>query len=104
MLFKLYIGYRPTELIYIYKTRGKYDPLANLDKEGYDKDSDETGDASNGASELRGFEEPQRRYKALCYEDICLWIVQNPKRGQRDLLAMEVTLRHHKGADNKPKP
>ena len=56
------------------------------------------------AAELDEFGEPIRRYKALCYEDICLWIVRNPKRGGRDLLAMEVYLRHHKGADNKPKP
>jgi hypothetical protein len=48
--------------------------------------------------------EAVRKYKALCYEDICLWIVQNPKRGERDLLAMEVHLRHHKGVDRKPKP
>ena len=48
--------------------------------------------------------EPVREFKALCYEDICLWIVKNPKQGGRDLLAMEVSLRHHKGADNKPKP
>lgn len=25
--------------------------------------------------------EAVRKYKALCYEDICLWVVQNPKRG-----------------------
>ncbi|KAH9203768.1 hypothetical protein DL95DRAFT_418785 [Leptodontidium sp. 2 PMI_412] len=50
------------------------------------------------------FEEAKRKYKALCYEDICLWIVQNPKRGERDLLAMEVHLQNHKGVDNKPKP
>jgi hypothetical protein len=50
------------------------------------------------------FREPVREFKALCYEDICLWIVKDPKGGDRDLLAMEVNLRHHKGADNKPKP
>jgi hypothetical protein len=55
-------------------------------------------------AELDEFEEPIRKYKALCYEDICLWVVQDPKQGERDLLAMEVHLRHHKGADNKPKP
>ncbi|KAE8440383.1 hypothetical protein EG329_008182 [Mollisiaceae sp. DMI_Dod_QoI] len=56
------------------------------------------------AAELDEFGEAVRKYKALCYEDIRLWIVQNPKRGERDLLAMEVSLRHHKGMDNKPKP
>lgn len=56
------------------------------------------------ATELDEFGEARRKYKALCYEDIRIWIVQNPKRGERDLLAMEVSLRHHKGVDNKPKP
>ena len=45
-----------------------------------------------------------RKYKALCYEDICLWIVKSLKKRERDLLAMEVHLRHHQGVDNKPKP
>ena len=53
---------------------------------------------------LPEFNEEMRKCKALCYEDVCLFIVQNPKRGERDLLAMEVFLRHHKGADKKPKP
>jgi hypothetical protein len=56
------------------------------------------------ATELDEFGELRRKYKALCYEDIRLWIVRNPKPGERDLLAMEVSLRHHKGVDNKPKP
>ena len=56
------------------------------------------------ANELDEFGDVRRKYKALCYEDICLWIVKNPKKGERDVLAMEVHLRHHKGVDNKPKP
>jgi hypothetical protein len=48
--------------------------------------------------------EPTRACKALCYEDIILWVVRNPQKGGRDILAMEVFLRHHKGVDNKPKP
>ena len=66
-----------------------------------DAKTDDTGNYYT--AELGEFEEPIRRYIALCYEDICLWIVQNPKQGERDLLAMEVHLRHHKGADSKPK-
>ncbi|EDN93943.1 predicted protein [Sclerotinia sclerotiorum 1980 UF-70] len=45
-----------------------------------------------------------REYKALCYEDIRLWTVRNPTPGESDLLGMEITLAHHKGADRKPKP
>jgi hypothetical protein len=48
--------------------------------------------------------EDMQNWKLLCYEDISLWIVQNRKPGERDMLAMEVLLRHHKGADKKPKP
>jgi len=58
----------------------------------------------NCDAELDEFGEAIQKYKALCHEDICLWIVQNPKRGERDLLAIEVHLRHHKGVENKPKP
>lgn len=47
--------------------------------------------------------EPKRVHKALCYEDICLWITKDPNGG-RDVLAMEVFFRFHKGVDNKPKP
>ena len=49
-------------------------------------------------------QDPIRRHKALCYEDLVLWIVKDPRGGQRDVLAMEAFFRHHKGADNKPKP
>ena len=71
----------------------------------YTAEVDELGESEAcDAAELDEFGEEIRKCKALCYEDICLWIVQNPKRGERDLLAMEVSLRHHKGVDNKPKP
>jgi hypothetical protein len=49
-------------------------------------------------------EEAKREYKALCCEDITLWIVRNPQQGKRDVLAMEVRLQHHKGVHNKPRP
>ncbi|KAH7160546.1 FluG domain-containing protein [Dactylonectria estremocensis] len=48
--------------------------------------------------------EPVRLHKALCYEDLTLWIVKDPKNGGRDVLVMEVYLRYHKGANNKAKP
>lgn len=45
-----------------------------------------------------------RKHKALCYEYMVLWLVQDPNGGDRDVLAMEVVFRHHKGAKNKRKP
>ena len=44
-----------------------------------------------------------QEYKALCYKDVHLWIVQNPTPGEHDLLAMEITLLYYKGANRKPK-
>ena len=73
----------------------------------YPMEVDEAGWAVQqdcSVAELDELEEATRKYKALCYEDICIWIVKNPKQGARDVLAMEVHLRHHKGVDNKPKP
>jgi hypothetical protein len=54
--------------------------------------------------EALGRLEEMRKWKALCYEDVRIWIVPNRTRGRRDVLAMEVFLRYHKGVDNKPKP
>ncbi|KAH6704199.1 hypothetical protein BKA61DRAFT_560113 [Leptodontidium sp. MPI-SDFR-AT-0119] len=39
-----------------------------------------------------------------CYEDVRLLVVRNPIAGERDVLAMEVKLAHHKGAKRRPKP
>lgn len=55
------------------------------------------------AAELNEFEKTIWEYKALCYENICFWIVQNSKWEKRDLLAMKVHLQHHKEVNNKPK-
>jgi hypothetical protein len=49
-------------------------------------------------------ESARQRCKALCYEDISLLVVQNPKPSKRDMLVIEVTLLHYKGVDRKPKP
>ena len=45
-----------------------------------------------------------RQFDALCYEDVRLLVVRNPVAGERDVLAMEVKLAHHKGAKRRPKP
>jgi hypothetical protein len=68
------------------------------------EDSDHASGFDQTIFDNIGHTEPPRKHKALCYEDIILWIVKDPKMGERDVLAMEVYFRHHKGADNKPKP
>lgn len=65
---------------------------------------DRAHDFIHGTDEAEEDCQPVRKYKALCYEDIVLWIVQDPNAGGRDVLAMEVSFRHHKGANRKPKP
>jgi hypothetical protein len=85
------------------------DATSDTDSSSDSGDEDESEDDLRdkiGAGEYTVTEddEPIRKHKALCYEDIILWIVKDPKRGGRDVLAMEVHFRHHKGADNKPKP
>ena len=56
------------------------------------------------ATEKDDDKEMLRKHKTICYEDIILWIVKDPNTGGRDVLAMEVFFRYHKGADRKPKP
>jgi hypothetical protein len=88
-----------------------YEDIDKMDDDDYDSSSSKTDAASSSddahssdTSELDEYGDPIRKYKSLCYEDICLWVVKNPKHGERDLLALEVYLRHHKGVDKKPKP
>lgn len=78
--------------------------LTREDNRDVVSDSVQLPEQPSDETELDEFGEVRRKYKALCYEDIRIWIVQNPNEGERDLLAMEVSLRHHKGVDHKPKP
>jgi hypothetical protein len=79
-----------------------------LDEEGSTSVNDPNEEAGVRSQPLplpedRGTE-TVRKHKALCYEDLTLWIVKDPTKKGRDVLAMEVYLRFHKGSDNKPKP
>ena len=71
--------------------------VADLDSENDDDGSDDDVAISDIETELRQFD-------ALCYEDVRLLVVRNPVAGERDVLAMEVKLAHHKGAKRRPKP
>lgn len=49
-------------------------------------------------------EEDIRQFDAICYEDVRLLVARSPGSGERDVLAMEITLAHHKGHKRRPKP
>lgn len=75
--------------------------------DGKDQDDGHSGQSVSGNNidlPILDDDELVREHKALCYEDIILWVVKDPKSKGRDVLAMEVYFRYHKGADNKPKP
>ncbi|RKL13865.1 hypothetical protein BFJ70_g15819 [Fusarium oxysporum] len=129
VLLQGYTGCRPAELTDATKKRGGGNPLQEFDSSngepmsegdlaGYETDitqigrqeEEETpdeGDQRQGSTATPDVETedgPVRLTKALCYEDLTLWIVKDPKAGGRDVLAMEVALKFHKNVDRKPKP
>jgi hypothetical protein len=134
LLFSLFTGARPAELVDAMKRSAplrypwEHADEPELDKEGSEGNTDDLDDENldvkdhpddpdynrpdpwhnSGCTDYNDdtgeSSDTKRRYKALCYEDIRLWIVQNPIPGERDLLAMELTLKYHKGVDKKPKP
>jgi hypothetical protein len=87
-----------------------YKDINKMDDDDYNSSSNKTDAASSSddvyssdTSELDKYRDPIRKYKSLCYEDICLWVVKNPKHREQDLLALEVYLQHHRGVDKKLK-
>ena len=115
MLLLMYTGCRPAEMVDAWEeeTQGK----AKREATGCIQDDNgdnwgsgyESMDESRGGDPVYGNPEPWINQKdgdydditkggtntlkweceSRCYEDICLWIVQNPTPGWRDLLAVE---------------
>ena len=54
------------------------------DKRDVVNDCGQLPEQPSDATEFDEFGEVRRKYKALCYEDIRIWIVHNPKEGERD--------------------
>ena len=77
---------------------------------GFDSDDDhdsavaDLGSESDDEVTMSDAQTELRQFDALCYEDVRLLVVRNPVAGERDVLAMEVKLAHHKGAKRRPKP
>ncbi|KAH6704125.1 hypothetical protein BKA61DRAFT_739939 [Leptodontidium sp. MPI-SDFR-AT-0119] len=69
-----------------------------------DLSSENDGNGSDDDVAMSDVETELRQFDALCYEDVRLLVVRNPVAGERDVLAKEVKLAHHKGAKRRPKP
>ncbi|APA11274.1 hypothetical protein sscle_07g060440 [Sclerotinia sclerotiorum 1980 UF-70] len=121
MLLLIYTGCRPAELVDAAKGKIAIGRDQTYEDDNWDNECeglDETKDDDPIYENPEPWVDPKisdyddkddediltREYKALCYEDIRLWIVRNPTPGERDLLGMEITLAHHKGANRNPKP
>ncbi|KAG9244780.1 hypothetical protein BJ878DRAFT_479840 [Calycina marina] len=106
-------GCRPAELVDAKKKR--------RDQSSSDDDADDDGDAivdgknslaakegddiaPKGIDAGTGIEEYIRQFDAICFEDVRLLVVRRPGSEERDVLAMEITLAHHKGHRRRPKP
>jgi hypothetical protein len=127
------MGYRPTELVDAKKKKRRRPGLDDdetgaddVDDEGFDDTevgadadfgfdddhdsavadlgSENDDDGSDDDVAMSDVETEPRQFDALYYEDVRLLVVRNPVAGERDVLAMEVKLAHHKGAKRRPKP
>ena len=96
-------GCRPAELVDAQK-KPKSGSNAEDISEGDESDDDNGMTFSNSTFGKNKNNNQPERCDALCYEDIRLLAVRNSKNNTDHILAMEVTLAHHKGHKRCPKP
>jgi hypothetical protein len=89
-------GCRPAKLVNTKKKR--------KDDIGFDDDNFEGVNDNDILAAMSGVEEDIRHFDAICYEDVRLLVVRSSGSEERDVLAMEVTMAHHKGHKRRPKP
>lgn len=110
-------GCRPAELVDARRRRKDDISADNGEVVAQDKSSHDSGAVTDkdftghdGYAQVdfdldtSGVEEDVRRVDAICYEDVRLLVVRSPDSRGRDVLAMEVTMTHHKGHKRRPKP
>ena len=97
LLFAAFTSARPAELVdgeLSEKLKKKIKDLKWLEGAMQPPDGDSESDDGRAA----------KRSKALCYEDVCLRVLQDPEDKSKATLALEVVLSHHKRCDRKSKP
>jgi hypothetical protein len=95
-------GCRPAELVDARKkTR---DDTSSSDNDDGDFGADDSDDSSAYDNDAFNDVDNVRHFDALCYEDVRLLLVRSPNKGERDMLAIEVKMAHHKRHNRRPKP
>lgn len=99
VLISSYTGSRPWALVYVERniTVAKTAALIQDTSPEEEQDEEDSVDEHSNSKAI----DPESA-KTICYEDVTLLILPNPK-GERDLLAMEVNLQYTKGHQNRPK-
>ena len=77
--------------------------LVNAKRKRRDNPSSNDDDLKSDV-DIGGVEGDTRLFNALYYEDVRLLVVHSPNNSERDVLAMEVKLSHHKGHNKRLKP
>lgn len=96
-LFAAYTSARPAELV-----NGEVSKEQKAKFSGNWSSHNPWDDPDNSDYE-QGGGKPERS-KALCWEDVCLMLLRDPDNKEWPVVAMKVTLSHHKGVNRKPKP
>ncbi|KAJ8069839.1 hypothetical protein OCU04_000253 [Sclerotinia nivalis] len=110
MLLLIYTGCQSAELVDTVKGKITTDRNQKYEDDNWDNECESLDETKDDDPKTPDYDDEDhediltREYKALCYEDIRLWIVRNPTPEERDLLGMEITFAHHKGTNRKPKP
>lgn len=108
-LFYMFTGCRKHELVYNARSTDRL-KVREFDQEddAYTDVEDDLPEARTGKCIVCGGPDDREetpKLKVLCWEDVELWILQDPERnGGRDRLAMQVLFRYHKGEKNKRVP
>ena len=96
ILTSAYTATRPGALVYVPKNEKKDKGYCigedDEDEEEKEEEEDDTMDCDWDSEQA----------KTLCYGDVTLFLLPNPD-GIRDLLAMEIDVKHTKGHQRKPK-
>jgi hypothetical protein len=98
ILTSAYTATRPGALVYVPKNEKK-DKGYYIGEDDEDEEEEEEEEEEDDTIDC---DWDSKQAKTLCYRDVTLFLLPNPD-GIRDLLAIEIDVKHAKGHQRKPK-